>query len=221
MTRPVSPPLPTSPERTKTRLLELIKRCGAITAQDIALKLEISVPAARRHLGDLTEHGLIEARTERPSGRGRPQHVFALTERGEAAFPKTYSSLCVDILRHIETLYGEGAVIRVFEARNDELAQQLGEAVPTGLPLPVRLERLAGRLSEQGFDAVIESEGEQLYLVQRNCPNRTVAQKYKALCQAELELYRAVLDRSVERDRTIACGQGTCRYRIGPDTPDS
>lgn len=208
-------PLPTSPERTKTRLLELLKRHGTLTAQDMACKLEVSIPATRRHLTDLCESGLIESRTERPSGRGRPQHVFALTEQGESVFPKTYSALCMDILRHIETLHGEGSILKIFEARNQELAGRLRQELPQHLPLSVRVELLSRRLSEIGFDAVTESDGQHLYLVQRNCPSLMVAQHYRSLCQAELQLYRLVLEQPVEREKTIACGQGSCRYRIG------
>ncbi|WP_135229607.1 helix-turn-helix transcriptional regulator [Deinococcus fonticola] len=210
-----SPSLAPAPERTKNKLLELIKRCGPLTAQDIACKLEISIPAARRHLLDLQEHALIESRTERPSGRGRPQHVFALTERGEAAFPKTYANLCLDVLKQVQTMFGDDAVLRVLEARNMEHVRQWREQLPADLPLPERLERLSTLLTRLGFDAVIESDGEALFLVQRNCPNLTVARQHRELCAAELRLYRDVLGTELRRELTIACGQGTCRYRIG------
>ncbi|MEW6420928.1 MAG: ArsR family transcriptional regulator, partial [Deinococcota bacterium] len=119
-----APPLP-APERTKHRLLELLKRRGPQTVQDLAASLGVSVPGARRHLSDLQEQGMVEARTERPGGRGRPQHVFLLTERGEAAFPKTYSTLCVDVLRHVQELFGAGAVLQVLDARSAQLATRL------------------------------------------------------------------------------------------------
>lgn len=203
------------PERTKTRLLELVKRHGPLTAQDLSLKLEISVPAARRHLCDLQEQGLLEARTERPGGRGRPQHVFALTERGEASFPKTYSNLCLDVLRHIEGLFGQGAVLRVLDARSTEITAQLKDKLPRHLPLATRLELLSVYLNEHGFDAVIESDGVNLYLVQRNCPNLTVARQYRELCACEQAMYSEVLGVKVCRETHIICGHGVCRYRIG------
>lgn len=202
------------PERTKSRLLELVKRHGTMTAQEIAQKLEISVPAARRHLCDLQDQGLIESRTERPAGRGRPQHVFVLSDLGETAFPKTYSSLCVDVLRQVEAVFGSGAVMKIFEGRNVDLAQHLHAKLPKHVPLEMRLEILTSHLSQLGFDAVIEADGEHLYLVQRNCPNLTVAKQFKELCHAELELYSSILEQPIQREKTIACGQGVCRYRI-------
>ncbi|PTA68129.1 helix-turn-helix transcriptional regulator [Deinococcus arcticus] len=210
---PAAPPPGT--ERTKTRLLDLVKRHGPQTAQDLAARLEVSIPAARRHLCDLQEQGLLEARTERPGGRGRPQHVFALTERGEAAFPKTYSSLCVDVLRHIETLYGEGAVLEVLGARNAEIAARLRPEMPLGRPLAERLQALVARLNEHGFEATASREEAGWTLTQHNCPNLTVARHYAQLCAAELSLYTELLQVPVTRETRIACGQGRCHYRVG------
>lgn len=217
-----SPALPTgpsapAPERTKQRLLDLLKRHGTLTAQALASSLAVSVPAARRHLQDLQDQGLIEAHTERPGGRGRPQHVFGLTERGEAAFPKTYSTLCVDVLRHVEGLFGEGAVMQVFDARSAELAGTLRAELPLGLALEERVRWFAARLSGVGFDAVVEPGPDGTwYLVERNCPNLTVARQYQELCTSELGLFVDVLGVPVLRETRIACGQGGCRYRIGP-----
>ncbi|MEF2278629.1 metalloregulator ArsR/SmtB family transcription factor [Deinococcus sp. YIM 134068] len=216
---PFQPGLPPAapPERTKQRLLDLLKRHGTLTAQALASALSVSVPAARRHLLDLQEQGLIEARTERPGGRGRPQHVFLLTERGEAAFPKTYSTLCVDVLRHVETLFGEGAVMRVLDARSAELAEGLRAELPGELELADRVRWFAARLSGVGFDAVVEPGPDGTwYLVERNCPNLTVARQYQELCVSELSMFLDVLGVPVVRETRIACGQGGCRYRIGP-----
>lgn len=210
-----TPPPAGAPERTKTRLLELIKRHGPQTAQDLAARLGVSIPAARRHLGDLQDQGLLVSRTERPGGRGRPQHVYALTERGEAAFPKTYSSLCLDVLKHLEELFGSGAVLKVLDARSAEIATRLKAELPLHLPLPERLELLVVRLNEMGFDAEAEERDGVWYFIQRNCPNLTVARQYHQLCLSEMNLYAEVLGTRVQRETRIACGQGDCRYRIG------
>ncbi|MVN85346.1 MarR family transcriptional regulator [Deinococcus sp. HMF7620] len=215
MTATLTLPPPASTERTKTRLLELVKRHGPQTAQDLAARLEVSIPAARRHLCDLQDQGLLESRTERPGGRGRPQHVFALTDRGEAAFPKTYSSLCVDVLRHIEALYGAGAVLEVLGARNTEIAGRLRPELPAAAPLGERVQTLVAHLTEHGFDAAAYEIDGQWHLIQHNCPNLTVARQYAQLCAAESTLYAELLGVPVARDTRIACGQGTCHYRIG------
>ncbi|MFC4428006.1 helix-turn-helix transcriptional regulator [Deinococcus navajonensis] len=222
--RPVTMTAPVAlPERTKTRVLDLIKRHGPQTAQDLAARLDVSIPAARRHLGDLLEQGLLEARIEKPGGRGRPQHVFALTERGEAAFPNTSSGLCVDVLRHLRELFGQGAVLQVLDARNQALGEQLSVELEEAATLGERVERLAVQLTALGFEATSHREtslhedgasSEVWVLTQTHCPHLPVARQYQELCASELTLYRDLLGVAVTRDSRIACGQGCCRYRI-------
>ena len=210
-------------ERTKRRLLDVLKRCGPQTAQDLAAQLEVTVPAARRHLGDLLDHGLIETRVEKPGGRGRPQHVYRLTERGEAAFPKTYAALCVDVLRHLQDLYGQDAVLKVFEARNEQVAGPLKDELDALDSLPARLALLTARLTEQGFDAVLDETlegGEVVWTItQRNCPSLTVARQFPELCMAELTFMAHLTGLPVTRDARIVTGQPYCRYRVAAGAP--
>lgn len=201
-------------ERTKTRLLELVKRDGPLTAQAIAQQLEVSLPAARRHLGDLQSQQLIECQVERPAGRGRPQHVYHLTEQGEAAFPKTYANLCVEILEHLESLFGSGAVLQVLERRNGVLFSQMHSPLQACQSKEEKAQVFCQQLRAMGFDPVLERCGDDLYLVQRNCPNLSVARTCRQLCASELELYRALWGPELERLSTITSGQAGCRYHL-------
>lgn len=208
-------PFPVSAERTKPRVLELLKRQGRLTMQEVAGQLGISVPAARRHLQDLQGAGLVSVHSERPGGRGRPQFVFVLTEEGEATFPKTYSALCVEVLRQVEKLYGPEGLRAVLDSRSAEVAEQLLAEVPAHLPLSERLPLLTEQLSRQGFDCVLEYEGGHWYVTERNCPNLQVAREYRELCDSECRMYSQVLGIALEREEHILCGQGRCRYRVG------
>ena len=210
--RPATLNLP-QPQGTKARLLELVKRHGAPTVQALAQELDISVPAARKHLCDLQESGLVTARTEKPGGRGRPQHVYALSERGESTFPKSYATLCSDVFRHIEQLFGEGAVLQILDARQAELHRRLFASVQG--ELPERLETLALKLCEAGYAAEALQEDGVWYLVEHNCPALKVARDFSQLCQSEQKLYADLLGVPVVRESRIACGASECRYRVG------
>ncbi len=201
------------PQNTKARLLELVKRLGAPTAQALAQELDISVPAARKHLCDLQESGLIASRTEKPCGRGRPQHVYVLSDRGESTFPKSYATLCSDVLRHVEQLFGEGAVLQVLSSRQAELYSRLSPTMQGDLAQRVRT--LAHTLQEAGYAAEAFQEDGVWYLVERNCPALKVAREYGQMCGSELQLYTDLLGVPVARETRIACGAAECRYRIG------
>ena len=198
----------------KGRVLYLLRGAGGGTAQDVADALGVTVPAARRHLGDLLEAGLIEARIERQSGRGRPQHIFALTVSGEAVFPKRYAELCGDILQHVQSLYGDGAILEVLSARNVKLMELWRERVQ-GSSVAQKLECLVAVLNEIGYQASIEiGEHGELYLLEGNCPSLEVAKEFGQLCRAEGELYEQLLGAHVVRDSQISTGASVCRYRV-------
>ncbi|MFC4455488.1 helix-turn-helix transcriptional regulator [Deinococcus sonorensis] len=199
---------------SKTRVLDLLKRHGAQTAAALAERLDVSLPAARKHLQDLQEAGLVVARTEKPGGRGRPQHVFALSERGESTFPKSYATLCSDVLGHVQQLFGEGAVMQVMDARRVELYRRLAPLIQQPL-LGDRVTALADELRLAGYAAEAVCEDGVWYLLERNCPALKVAREFNQLCQSELTLYRELLQAPVTRESRIACGAAECRYRIG------
>lgn len=202
-------------ERTKLRLLELLKRQGGQTMQQLATKLSLTVPGARRHLLNLEEEGLAQSRIEKPKGRGRPQKVYLLTDKGEALFPKTYARLCAELLRGVRTVYGPHAVEKVLQARNAELSAKFRSRCSPEETLEVQLQQLAEWLSETCFDAYIEHADNVWYLTERNCPHLEVAQQFPQVCVSECKLFQSLLPNcDVRREAHMACGQLECRYRI-------
>lgn len=206
-------------ERSKDRLLQTVKRLHTATAQALADELGISLPATRRHLQGLQEQGLLTLQVEKPGGRGRPQHVYRLSEQGEAAFPKRYEMLCSDILCHLSELYGRGAVMNLLDARRAKLYQELSPAFATAKTPHEKAEVLAQQLSILGYAACLEYVDEQWYLTEYNCPTPATARDFPELCRSELELYEALLGCPLVRETRIVCGAGCCRYRLSKGTP--
>src|SRR5688500_20265369 len=80
-------------ERQK-QLLKLLRgsRPG-MSVDELSKGLEITRNAVRQHLSSLEGAGLVAAGTTRPSGGGRPQQLYILTELGKESFPRQYSWL--------------------------------------------------------------------------------------------------------------------------------
>ena len=140
--------------------------------------------------------------------------MFKLSQRGEEHFPKRYAQLCDDILEHVQSLYGSGAVLEVLDARNAKLLEVWRDRVQ-GTNLKTKLEALVHILNEIGYEATLEyADGGVFYLVEGNCPSLDVARKYPQLCQSESNLYASILNASVTREQQISTGASACRYRI-------
>ncbi len=201
--------------KSADRLLHILKRLHTATAQALADELCLSVPAVRRHLQNLQEQQLLSLQIEKPGGRGRPQHVYRLTDAGEAAaFPRHYELLCQEIFQHISSLFGRGAVMQLMDARRADLYQRFAPSCQAAHSVDDKARALAKQLESYGYAAQVESFGGQWYLTEYNCPAPAIARNFPELCQSELELYAELLGCELVRETRIVCGAAHCRYRL-------
>ncbi|GHF66822.1 transcriptional regulator [Streptomyces mashuensis] len=202
---------------TRNRVARSILDHGPSTAAELALRLELTQAAVRRHLDTLVAEGVVEPREKRvygARGRGRPAKVFALTDCGRDAFDQAYDALASDALRWIAQSAGGGAMgeaaVAAF-ARARMAAQAEGyRAALEGVAPEHRAEALARALTSDGYAATARSApvGEQL--CQHHCPVAHVAEQFPQLCEAETEVFSRLLGTHVQRLATIAHGDGVC-----------
>ncbi|MFF7413000.1 helix-turn-helix transcriptional regulator [Streptomyces lydicus] len=205
---------------TRNRVARSILDHGPSTAAELALRLELTQAAVRRHLDALVTEGVVEPREKRvygARGRGRPARAFALTDCGRDAFDQAYDQLASDALRWIAQSAGggekgEAAVAAFARARLAAQAEGYREAVENAEP-EARTEALAKALTADGYAATARSApnpqlGEQL--CQHHCPVAHVAEQYPQLCEAETEVFSRLLGTHVQRLATIAHGDGVC-----------
>lgn len=204
---------------TRERVVRSILENGPLTAAALALQLDITPAAVRRHLDHMVEVGAVEAREPRvygARGRGRPAKVFALTEAGRDTFDQQYDDLAVQALRFLAETGGDDAVMEFARRRVADLETHY-EEVAVADPDLSPAEALAKALTQGGYAASVRQGpvGEQL--CQQHCPVAHVAHEFPQLCEAETEAISKLLGRHVQRLATIAHGDGVCTTCI----PDS
>ena len=204
---------------TRNRVARSILDHGPSTAAELALRLELTQAAVRRHLDALAGEGVVEPREKRvygSRGRGRPAKVFALTDFGRDAFDHDYDKLAADALRWIAKTAGggergEAAVADFARARVAEQAEEYRRALED-VPPEERTRALAEALTQDGYAATARSapasSGEQL--CQHHCPVAHTAEQFPQLCEAETEVFSRLLGTHVQRLATIAHGDGVC-----------
>lgn len=206
---------------TRRRVARSILDHGPSTAAELAARLELTQAAVRRHLDALTTEGVVEPREKRVHGsrrRGRPAKAFALTDGGRDAFDQAYDQLAVEALRWIERAAGGGergaaAVMAFARARAAAEAERYRPHVERAARED-RTRALAEALSRHGYAAMVRSApgpamaGQQL--CQHHCPVAHAAERFPQLCEAETEIFSALLGSHVQRLATIAHGDGVC-----------
>ena len=198
---------------TRRAVLELLKRNGPQTVAQLGAELGVSGVAVRRHLEALEQDGLLQ-QTTRPQGRGRPAHVYALTDRGHDLFPRNYHQLVAQLLDAAGTEFGDAAIARLFDHRQQSLAG-LYAGRTRGRPLPELARALAAIQDENGYMAECAPAGEGEFVVrEHNCAIARVASCWPTACQHELALFQELAGPGVEVERIahIQAGDATCAY---------
>jgi predicted ArsR family transcriptional regulator len=205
-------------QETRQAILDILKKRGEATVDDIVADLRqrrgdaITAVTVRHHLNKLTEDGLIGYATPRPrTTPGRPQHHYALTERGVAQFPNNYQRLAASLLVHIEQELSPSRVNVILEGVASDWA---GDAqIPEG-SMEERLESVVAYLSQNGYLASWEAALEGYFLYLENCPYHQLAHERDSLCRMDMHLIANLLGVVPRLHTRMAQGDSRCAYFI-------
>jgi iron-sulfur cluster biosynthesis transcriptional regulator SufR len=203
-------------QKVKDRILHLLKMQGAQTATAIAEQVQVSPMAIRQHLQTLQAERWVTYEEERRP-LGRPVKLWQLTKQAGDRFPNSHADLMVDLLKSVESVFGDAGLDRLVAERSQRQVQTYRAKVAETATWQQRVWAIAQLRTQEGYMAeVIELPEGDLLLVENHCPIYAAAQTCQKLCGAELEVFRAVLGKevTVERVEHILAGDRRCAYRV-------
>jgi len=204
-------------ERQK-QLLKLLRgsRPG-MSVDELSRGLEITRNAVRQHLSSLEGAGLVAAGTTRPSGGGRPQQLYILTELGKESFPRQYSWLAQLVVASVSREQGGENMGKRLSEIGAGIAEQIRSQYPDLNTHQEKVEKLAEVMDQLGYnaknatlpngEAVIEAD---------NCVFHQMAVKDLEICHLDRGLMETFTDSKVEHHECMARGGELCRFRFLP-----
>ncbi len=200
-------------KETRSEILKHLKKGRRLTVGELASFVGVSKVSIRRHLDLLQKDGLVDFEKQQKE-RGRPGHVYHLTEKADIIFPKSYNRLALGILKQVKTLFGESGVSKVFCKHADELASFLLTEIEEQ-DFDSQVKKISLIMNDRGYDVtLVRLQNDSYLLRQCNCPMEAVATNYDQVCAEELRVYREVLRTEVSRKCRIAGGAQSCDYMI-------
>ncbi len=205
-------------QETRQYILEILKESGQATVDDIVSELRkrrgnITAVTVRHHLTRLQEADLVTApRLRHRNAPGRPQHVYALSEKALNHFPNNYQQLAVNLLQQIRQQLPPEGVNVIIEGVADAMAAEIPEI--SGISFEQRLSEVIVFLNERGYKARLESHEDGYTLHTVNCPYHEVAQNSQELCDLDMRLISTLLGAVPRRIGRISDGDTTCSYFI-------
>jgi predicted ArsR family transcriptional regulator len=205
-------------QETRQAILDILKKRGEAIVDDIVADLRakrgdsITAVTVRHHLNKLTEDGLIGHATPRPrTTPGRPQHHYALTERGEALFPNNYQRLATSLITQMERELSPMRVNVIMEGIATSWAADA--QIPNG-PMEQRLDAVIDYLSQNGYRAAWEGAPKGYFLYLENCPYHQLAHDRESLCRMDMHLIANLLGVVPRLTERMAQGDSRCAYFI-------
>ena len=202
---------------TRQQILEIIKRHGEVTVQELSNELGLTSVTVRHHLEILRSEGYIsDPEVKRSSRPGRPRYVYHLTSTAADLFPNNYSGLASALLGSIEECMAPDERDALLERAAERIAERAGN-----LPASpeARVDSVVTFLNQQGYVSRWERSKEEkgCYVIYvSSCPYFHVSQTHQDTCQIDRHMVQllAGAESVVKRVRNEALEGGICEYAL-------
>ncbi len=204
-------------QETRRLILDILRRRAHATVDEIVDELQrrrgsITAVTVRHHLMRLQEDGLITSpELKRRSSPGRPQYIYALTEKAKELFPNNYQRLASSLLLELQKQLPKDRINVILEGVADTMAH---EAFVPDLPMIDRLDVVVDYLNQNGYEALWERASEGFVLTTANCPYHGLSDEAGSLCQMDMRLISSLLGIVPRRLTHVSEGDANCSYLI-------
>lgn len=198
---------------TRQQILEILKRRGDVTVQELSRELNLTSVTVRHHLEILRSEGYItEPEIHRSNRPGRPRYVYRLTSTAADLFPNNYSGLANAMLDTLKTCLPQEEQLHFLRETARRMVAGVGD-----LPedRDARMDSALAFMNQQGFVARWDKDKDgQYFIYVSSCPYHHVAQSHHETCQIDESIIRELTNADPERVQTLASRGGLCVYQI-------
>ena len=193
-------------------LRSLLENRDGLTADELAGALSVTRSAVHQHIVSLERDGLV-ARKAVAKAKGRPSHVFSITEDGIHEFPKRYDWFSALLLSVLSERLNEGDLRAELDALGKKIGGQL-KAQLAGSNGDISTADLAGAMSDLGYAARAQEKDGVEEIQAFNCVYHHLAAEHPEVCDFDLALMEAATGRRPEHAECILRGGGSCRFKF-------
>lgn len=199
-------------DRSDQQFLEQLHRLCGGTIQEICSSVGVTATAIRQRLGRLEGLGLIVREVVR-AGRGRPHHVYRVSDAGLRHLGENYRDLALILWRALHEIEDDEVRQSVMRSVRDGFVSRLGRVVAAE-NLPERVAQLHEALTNHGFSVEFDPSGNLPVLREKSCPYSDLATVDPSICEMEKEVFRRILNADVALTQCCLDGGSHCEFRF-------
>jgi len=200
-------------ETTDRSLLDLIRRHGPLTINEMVDRLGVTPTAVRNRLIRLVSSGMVERQTEQ-GARGRPKHTYGASVEAQKSLGQNYADLAVVLWDEMMRTVEDRKLRRVIFGRITERLAELYRVQVTGDAWEGRLVQLGSILHDRGIEAEVTRGDGSLppILKQHSCPYFELAEVDRTVCAMERKMFEKVLGKGLRLSQCRLDGHRSCDF---------
>jgi predicted ArsR family transcriptional regulator len=198
-------------EGSDKAMLDILRRDGAVTISTLVSEMGVTATAVRQRLQRLMNDGLIERQAAESKGRGRPNHKYSLTEKGEWSAGNNFADMASVLWDEIKSLEDpeirRGLLKRIAGRLADRYRSQVG-----GETLDQRMTALASVMDEREIPFRVEHSESLPVLSALACPYPELAMRDRGVCTMEKMMLSEILGENVRLSACRLDGATCCTF---------
>lgn len=206
-------------DRNDQKFLEQLHRMCGGSVQEICLTVGVTATAVRQRLTRLEGDELVVRETVK-SGRGRPRHVYRVSDAGLRHLGENYRHLALVLWRVIHQVDNSAIRASLLAAVQDEFVQKYGRVNSNG-PLENRVQQLQEQLVSQGYDFEFDAEAGLPVLRETSCPYQDLATLDPSICEMESDVFSRILNADVSLTQCCLDGHAHCEFHVTERTDNT
>jgi DeoR family suf operon transcriptional repressor len=191
-------------------LLNYLRRNGPARISDLVAEAGVTATAVRQRIQRLMTEGLIERHAEK-IGRGRPNHRYALTAKGETQSGNNFSDLATVLWEEIKSLPDPEVRRGLLKRIADRFVDKYRDTIH-GATLDERMSSLAGLMNDREIPFEVNIAGGLPILSALACPYPELAKVDRGVCTMEKLMLSEVLGESMRLSACRLDGANCCTF---------
>lgn len=193
--------------------LELLRGIGPLSVAEMAVAMEVTPTAVRQRLTRLMGQDIIQREAMR-KGRGRPQHRYALTDKGLRLTGSNFPDLAMTLWKEIRSLDNpelrREMLRKIAHAMASRYADQMEGTTPAE-----RLQSLAELLAQRRISVTVDNSNSHPTLSTHSCPYPNLAEEDQSVCSMERMMFTELVGQEVQLTQCRLEGDSECRFQAG------
>ena len=200
----------TPTETSDRQMLDFIRQNGTVTISALIAEMGVTATAVRQRLQRLTDSGLIERQTER-KGRGRPNHRYSLTDKGQQATGNNFADMATVLWEEIKSVEDPAIRRGLLQRIASRFVERYRNDVE-GATLSERMKALASVMGERQIPFTIDETKSLPVISALACPYPELAKADRSVCTMEKLMLSEILGENVRLSECRLDGATCCTF---------